>query len=182
MVKQRDPNIITIFGGPNFPTVTDEMYDFLTKHSNIDFYIELEGELGFESLLKKLTKYNIKIFAEIVDFKIVYKSPTTRYIANQSTPPRCQIFFSQLEGTPPLQFGAFTEGVHPLTDIFFLTHEGGTPLNFQTSKSASFPQRPPGGVGSSYSVVTGPRDVLWMCRNGFWKIYFFVEKYPTTKI
>ena len=58
MVKQRDPNIITIFGGPNFPTVTDEMYDFLTKHSNIDFYIELEGELGFTSLIKNLAKYN----------------------------------------------------------------------------------------------------------------------------
>ena len=33
MVKQRDPNVITIFGGPNFPTVTDEMYDFLSKRS-----------------------------------------------------------------------------------------------------------------------------------------------------
>ena len=58
MVKQRDPNVITIFGGPNFPTVTDEMYDFLSKRSNIDFYIELEGELGFTSLIKNLAKYN----------------------------------------------------------------------------------------------------------------------------
>lgn len=58
VVKQCNPNIVTIFGGPNFPTVSDEMLEFLKKRPNIDFYIELEGELGFENLLKKLTKYN----------------------------------------------------------------------------------------------------------------------------
>ena len=58
VVKQHNPNVVTIFGGPNFPTVTEEMLEFLGKCSNIDFYIELEGELGFVSLLKKLAKYN----------------------------------------------------------------------------------------------------------------------------
>ena len=58
VVKQNNPNVVTIFGGPNFPTVTDEMLEFLEKRSNIDFYIELEGELGFVNLLKKLEKYN----------------------------------------------------------------------------------------------------------------------------
>ena len=48
VVKQRNPNVVTIFGGPNFPTASDEMLEFLKKHPNIDFYIELEGELGFE--------------------------------------------------------------------------------------------------------------------------------------
>jgi radical SAM superfamily enzyme YgiQ (UPF0313 family) len=58
VVKQHNPNVVTIFGGPNFPAVTDEMLEFLKKRPNIDFYIELEGELGFVSLLKKLAKYN----------------------------------------------------------------------------------------------------------------------------
>ena len=58
VVKKRNPNVVTIFGGPNFPTVTDEMLEFLKKRSNIDFYIELEGELGFADLLKKLSSYN----------------------------------------------------------------------------------------------------------------------------
>ena len=58
VVKKRNPNVVTIFGGPNFPTVTDEMLEFLRKRSNIDFYIELEGELGFVDLLKKLSSYN----------------------------------------------------------------------------------------------------------------------------
>ena len=58
VVKKRNPNVVTIFGGPNFPTVTDEMLEFLKKRSNIDFYIELEGEIGFVSLLKKLEEYN----------------------------------------------------------------------------------------------------------------------------
>ena len=34
------------------------MLEFLKKRSNIDFYIELEGELGFADLLKKLSSYN----------------------------------------------------------------------------------------------------------------------------
>ncbi len=58
LVKQSDPNVITIFGGPNFPTVTNEMLDFLKKRPNIDFYIELEGEIGFSTLIKKLSNYN----------------------------------------------------------------------------------------------------------------------------
>ena len=57
LVKLRNPNVITVFGGPNFPTITDEMLQFLKKRSNIDFYIELEGELGFVNLLKKLAEY-----------------------------------------------------------------------------------------------------------------------------
>jgi len=58
VVKESNPNVVTIFGGPNFPTVTDEMLEFLKKRTNIDFYIELEGELGFVSLLKKLSEYD----------------------------------------------------------------------------------------------------------------------------
>jgi len=57
VVKQHNPNVITIFGGPNFPTVKDEMLEFLQKRTNIDFYIELEGEVGFVSLLKKLADF-----------------------------------------------------------------------------------------------------------------------------
>ena len=57
IIKQRNPNVVTIFGGPNFPTVKEEMLKFLQKRSNIDFYIEFEGEIGFVSLLKKLADY-----------------------------------------------------------------------------------------------------------------------------
>jgi len=56
LAKQRDPNVIVVFGGPNFPTDENEKLDFLKKKSAIDFYIELEGELGFVDLIKALSK------------------------------------------------------------------------------------------------------------------------------
>ena len=58
LVKQRDPNIIIIFGGPNFPIDINEKIEFLKKRPVIDFVVELEGELGFVNLIKKLSEYN----------------------------------------------------------------------------------------------------------------------------
>ena len=62
LAKQRDPNVVTVFGGPNFPTDENEKLDFLKKKPAIDFYIELEGELGFVDLIKALTEnsFNVK--------------------------------------------------------------------------------------------------------------------------
>ena len=58
LAKQRDPNVITVFGGPNFPTDENEKIEFLKKKPAIDFYIELEGELGFVDLVEKLSENN----------------------------------------------------------------------------------------------------------------------------
>ena len=54
LAKARDPNLITVFGGPNFPTVQEEKEEFLLKRPAIDFYVELEGELGFVDLIRAL--------------------------------------------------------------------------------------------------------------------------------
>jgi len=58
VAKQRDPNVVTVWGGPNFPVEISEKVEFLKKWPMIDFYIELEGELGFVNLVKKLSEYN----------------------------------------------------------------------------------------------------------------------------
>ena len=58
LVKQRNPNTIAVFGGPNFPIVPEEMLESFQKKPNIDFYIELEGEIGFVAVVKKLAEYN----------------------------------------------------------------------------------------------------------------------------
>lgn len=54
LVKEHSPKVITIFGGPNFPIVDEEKYEFLSTHPAIDFYIELEGEMGFVNLTGQL--------------------------------------------------------------------------------------------------------------------------------
>ncbi len=61
LVKEKNPHIITIFGGPNFPTEIEEKIEFLKKKPNIDFTIELEGELGFVDLISELIKNNFNI-------------------------------------------------------------------------------------------------------------------------
>ncbi len=58
LAKQRDPNLITVWGGPNFPIDISEKIEFLKKWPLMDFVIELEGELGFVDLVKKLSDYS----------------------------------------------------------------------------------------------------------------------------
>jgi radical SAM superfamily enzyme YgiQ (UPF0313 family) len=58
LAKKRDPNVITVWGGPNFPIDIIEKIDFLKKYPAIDFVIELEGELGFVDLINKLSDCN----------------------------------------------------------------------------------------------------------------------------
>ena len=54
--KEVYPEIITIFGGPNFPTCAEEQVNFLRKYSAIDFFICGEGEEALVGLLEKLMK------------------------------------------------------------------------------------------------------------------------------
>ena len=56
--KSRDPNLVVVFGGPNFPTSADEKLEFLGNRPAIDFYVELEGELGLVDLIERLSKYD----------------------------------------------------------------------------------------------------------------------------
>ena len=61
LVKEKNPNVITVFGGPNFPTIEEEKIEFLKKRTAIDFTIELEGELAFVALTKCLIENNFQI-------------------------------------------------------------------------------------------------------------------------
>ena len=63
LAKLKNPNIITVFGGPNFPTLKEEKLDFLKEKPAIDFYIELEGELGFVDLVNNLIENNFNASA-----------------------------------------------------------------------------------------------------------------------
>jgi len=59
--KSKIPSIVTIMGGPNYPGTLKEQELFLKKYNNIDFYVVLEGENTFLSLIKKLitNKFNL---------------------------------------------------------------------------------------------------------------------------
>ena len=61
--KRQNPNLIVVFGGPNFPINKEEKLLFLQQRPVIDFYIENEGETGFAGLLMKLEEYNFNATA-----------------------------------------------------------------------------------------------------------------------
>lgn len=57
LAKDRWPNMTVVCGGPNFPTNESEQYEHLRLHPNIDFYIQLEGEVGIVNLIRRLAEH-----------------------------------------------------------------------------------------------------------------------------
>ena len=66
LAKARDPDLVVVMGGPNFPIVSEEKVQFLKQWPSLDFYVELEGELGFAHLLEQLSiyRFNVRKFKE----------------------------------------------------------------------------------------------------------------------
>ena len=58
LAKLNYPKMVVVFGGPNFPIDNSEKITFLKKYVAVDFYIELEGELGFVDLARRLELYD----------------------------------------------------------------------------------------------------------------------------
>lgn len=78
-IKEKNKNVITIFGGCNFPDARDEQKEFLTEFKSIDFYIEYEGELAFVELYKNLKAVDF----DVQRFKAERRqSPNVRYIVD----------------------------------------------------------------------------------------------------
>ena len=65
-LKEINSNIITVFGGPHFPSESSEQKKFLEEFNNIDFYIEFEGEFNFRDLLANIIdqKFNLSKIKE----------------------------------------------------------------------------------------------------------------------
>lgn len=63
IAKEKYPDLIVIFGGPNFPLIENEQLGFLKDFSAIDFYIVGEGEESFVGLLKEIIDFGYDIHA-----------------------------------------------------------------------------------------------------------------------
>ena len=51
---EENPNTVTVWGGPNFPTDIDSQKQFLKKYSHVDVYVPIEGEIGFSNVIDKI--------------------------------------------------------------------------------------------------------------------------------
>lgn len=54
LIKKHAPGVVTVMGGPNYPTTAAEQEEFLRAHTMIDFYVVKEGELAFAKLVETL--------------------------------------------------------------------------------------------------------------------------------
>ena len=52
MLKLKNPNALTVWGGPNFPADMDDQKKFMKKYSQVDVYVPIEGETGFSNVVE----------------------------------------------------------------------------------------------------------------------------------
>jgi radical SAM superfamily enzyme YgiQ (UPF0313 family) len=52
--RSKNPNIITVWGGPNFPPDIESQQSFMNNYSNVDFYVPIEGEIGFSNIVQEI--------------------------------------------------------------------------------------------------------------------------------
>jgi radical SAM superfamily enzyme YgiQ (UPF0313 family) len=58
LCKEKNPNAVNIWGGPNFPLDSPSQIKFMKKYSEVDVYIPTEGEIGFSNVVKKILDSN----------------------------------------------------------------------------------------------------------------------------
>lgn len=56
IAKEISPKIVTVMGGPNFPTESYEKRKWLEEHGSIDFYVELEGEIPAYEIVQRILR------------------------------------------------------------------------------------------------------------------------------
>lgn len=119
-IKQRYPKVITVFGGPNFPTDDGEQRTYLEKHPEIDFYIDGEGEVPFLELFQELAKVNFDAAALKASRP---KLPNLRYLHNGefvSVPLRARLDDIEAQIPSPYLTGLFDkffiESLSPLME------------------------------------------------------------------
>lgn len=56
VIKRHHPGVVTVLGGPNFPTTGGEQEAFVRGLPMIDFYIAKEGEVAFARLISALAE------------------------------------------------------------------------------------------------------------------------------
>ena len=54
IMKNKNPNTLRVYGGPNFPADIKSQEKFMNKFSEIDIYVPIEGESGFSNIVKKV--------------------------------------------------------------------------------------------------------------------------------
>jgi radical SAM superfamily enzyme YgiQ (UPF0313 family) len=52
LAKHHNPDVLTVWGGPNFPIDFPSQQKFMMQYNIIDVYVPLEGEIGFSNIVE----------------------------------------------------------------------------------------------------------------------------------
>ena len=58
MMREINPETLTVWGGPNFPMDVPSQEKFMAMHPEVDVYVPIEGEIGFSNIVKQVFKSN----------------------------------------------------------------------------------------------------------------------------
>jgi len=62
LAHSKNPNTITVWGGPNFPMDMESQQTFMDNCPNVDFYVPIEGEVGFSNIIEKIINVPVNDF------------------------------------------------------------------------------------------------------------------------
>ena len=65
----QNPNVITIWGGPNFPQDLESQQSFMKNCPNVDFYVPIEGEVGFSNIVDEVLNISEPNYKKEILFK-----------------------------------------------------------------------------------------------------------------
>ena len=53
ILSQENPNALTVWGGPNFPADMPSQQKFMDENTEVDIYVQIDGETGFSNIVEK---------------------------------------------------------------------------------------------------------------------------------
>ena len=86
MMKKINPDTVTVWGGPNFPLDIPSQEKFMKEHLELDFYVPIEGELGFSKIIERFleSKSINEIFENPIENCVSLKNGKLQYVFSNS--------------------------------------------------------------------------------------------------
>jgi len=85
LAHSKNPNTITVWGGPNFPADIESQQTFMNNCPNVDFYVPIEGEIGFSNIVENLKQLYEDQWKKNNEINTSIKLPITISINSKKT-------------------------------------------------------------------------------------------------
>ena len=69
LAHSKNSKVVTVWGGPNFPMDVESQQTFMNNCPNVDFYVPIEGEVGFSNIIEKIINFSESNFNKEILFK-----------------------------------------------------------------------------------------------------------------